>query len=118
MGVSAEVRWFWPNAPPLAFKDWFLSVPPHPYAAGGAGATSTGSARARPDEYLSDPGQLDLGIKTRGGKRGTEIKGLVTRLPDVIKTGPFRGSVDIWCKWTSMAFSLSSLMDWATSLAR
>ena len=78
MQISAEVRWFWRADPPARFKDWFLSDAVHAYRAAGG--------KPRSDEYLVDPSGVELGIKTRGGKGGTEIKGLVARYPNAVPT--------------------------------
>src|SRR5262245_21323761 len=94
MLVTAEIRWFWGGAPPEPFKEWFLAAPVHPFPAGGGSAERT-------DEYLFEPGPSELGIKARGNKPGLEIKGLIALLPDAIPDGPFKGSADLWSKWTS-----------------
>jgi hypothetical protein len=61
----------------------------------------------RIDEYVLEAGNAELGVKTRGGKAGVEIKGLVeirSQLP-----GPFRGRIQIWSKWTSTALTINAL---------
>lgn len=100
MMISAEVRWFWRAAPANGFKDWFLSAQVHPVPIGGG--------RQRTDDYLGDPGQTELGIKARGGKPGTEVKGLVARLPDAVPDGPFKAPGELWSKWTTNALELAS----------
>ena len=101
MWISAEIRWFWRGAPPAAFQEWFLSSVAHPYAAGGGAA--------REDVYLNEPGQTELGVKSRGGKPGTEIKGLVATLPDAVLDGTFKAPAELWTKWSSSALPLPSM---------
>ena len=110
MQISAEVRWFWHAAPPARFKDWFLSDGAHPYRAGGG--------KTRPDDYLYDPSQVELGIKARGGKAGTEIKGLVAQFPNAVPDGPFKGDGELWTKWTSNALRIDSLPRLLTNKTR
>jgi hypothetical protein len=68
-----------------------------------------GGGKDREDEYLFDRSQPELGIKTRGDKKGVEIKGLVNTLPDPRSTSCFPGHFQIWCKWTSNLVSLQGL---------
>ena len=102
MLVSAEIRWFWHSSPPLTLPKWFRGegefANSHPCEAGGG--------QPRKDGYLRDSSQAELGIKSRGGKKGVEIKGLVTVLWDGISAGPFSGPVEIWTKWTSESLVL------------
>ena len=89
MQVSAEIRYWWRNAAPAGLADWF-----------SAGEFPPGGGGTRVDEYLKQPGQVELGIKRRGEKPGVEIKGLVA-LGRERTAGPFPGRVEIWSKWTS-----------------
>jgi hypothetical protein len=97
---SAEIRWFWRGALPPGLEDWFRGRGAHPCAAGGGGT--------RTDEYLRDPGQGELGIKSRGGKPGLEIKGLVEVATPGLAVAPFAGPVEIWVKWSCEALDLGS----------
>lgn len=99
MLVSAEIRWFWPNDPPIGLEEWFLSTKNHPYVAGGG-------AEGRCDRYLRDKRQKELGIKIRGTKPGVEIKGLVAIVSDSLAAQPFIGDIEIWSKWTSESIEL------------
>ena len=93
MLISAEVRWFWKPAAPRALEDWFRG-----------GAFAPGGGTPRIDEYLIDPGQRELGVKSRGGAGGVEVKGLVEG-GGVLPT-PFAGRVQIWGKWRSDALTI------------
>jgi hypothetical protein len=59
-------------------------------------ACPPGGGLLRLDEYLSDPNQCELGIKRRGGKKGVEVKGLVTHAEQQLAAGPFVGPIEIW----------------------
>ena len=96
MFVSAEVRWFWKDAAPAVVDEWFRR-----------GAFPPGGGTPRTDEYLLDAGQRELGVKTRGGAAGVEVKGLVERRGR--SPAPFAGRVQIWCKWTSAALTIGHL---------
>jgi hypothetical protein len=98
MQISAEIRWFWSADCPRAIETWFNSgdVPP-------------GGGRAREDEYLHEPGQIELGMKRRGARPGVEVKGLVTVLPHLSDVAPFVGPIEIWCKWPSLELALNDL---------
>src|SRR5437867_11609257 len=100
MQVSAEIRWFWHNQPPLEFKDWFFHGP-HDFSPGGG-------QRIRADHYLHDTSQAEMGLKRRGGKRGVEIKGLVIVVSPGLDIGPFSGDMEIWTKWTTESLELPS----------
>lgn len=110
MQVSAEIRWFWPNLPPAGLRAWFCEA--------GADWCAAGGGNKRIDEYLSDPGQAELGIKRRGGKSGVEIKGLVSVVRDGLAQPPFAGSVEIWTKWTSERLDLGTLATIGTTKRR
>ena len=99
MQVSAEIRWFWPTNPPSGLESWFRKPRDRACAVGGG--------RLRLDEYLSDPGQRELGVKRRGGKKGVEVKGLVGA-ERKLAAGPFAGPIEIWAKWTSEALEVDS----------
>jgi hypothetical protein len=57
---------------------------------------------------LHDAGQPELGIKSRGGKQGIELKGLVAAIWDGLTVGPFEGPIELWTKWTSAQLALPS----------
>ena len=97
MLISAELRWFWPEAPPAGLEEWFRSDRAHPRPAGGGGT--------RVDRYLRDPSQAELGIKMRGGGKGVELKGRIGE-DGRVAAGPFRGPIELWAKWSSEAFRL------------
>jgi hypothetical protein len=97
--VSAEIRWFWQGLGAPGLKEWFTDASFHGCAAGGG--------RHRVDAYLSDPQQVELGVKLRGNKTGVEVKGLVAVLADGCTDSPFVGPVEIWGKWSSEALSLA-----------
>jgi hypothetical protein len=94
--VSAELRWFWRDAPPAGLEAWFRSGPYPP-----------GGGTPRTDEYLVDIGQLELGLKRRNAKTGVEVKGLVAVRGT--SSAPLEGRVQIWCKWTSEALTIDHL---------
>lgn len=96
--LSAEVRWFWQGSGPPRLKEWFTDASLHDCAAGGGGR--------RVDAYLSDPRQVELGVKLRGNKKGVEVKGLVAVLAEGCHDSPFAGPIEIWGKWTSETLSL------------
>jgi hypothetical protein len=100
MQVSAEIRWFWRAALPSGLEDWFRKADHHSCPAGGG--------RSRDDEYLRDPGQKELGIKRRGGKKGVEVKGLVAIAESALAAGTFAGPIEIWTKWTTEALELDA----------
>ena len=100
MQVSAEIRWFWHGPPPPGLVDWFCKGDGRYCSAGGGGT--------RVDEYLRDAGQVELGIKRRGGKRGVEGKGLIAITWGGLAAGPFGGPVELWTKWTSETLELAS----------
>lgn len=100
MQVSAELRWFWRDEP-TAVNEWFGNSAIHGQVAAGGGKDP------RIDEYLSDPGEGELGIKLRGGKDGVEIKGLVQACANRLQVGPFCGPMEIWTKWTHQTLALN-----------
>ena len=97
MQVSAEIRWFWRDVPPLNLEEWFCSAP---CAAGGA--------EQRADEYFCDPSQGELSLERREAKAGVEVKGLVAAAFGDSTVGPFVGPIELWTKWTCEAFELPS----------
>lgn len=110
MHVSAEVRWFWHEKPPRGFKDWFLGTESHDVAVGG------GSTRV--DQYLSDPQQPELGLKTRGSKPGVEVKGLIAVIGDGLCVPPFAGPIELWAKWTSEVLQIDLVATISTEKQR
>lgn len=100
MQVSAESRWFWPDAAPAGLQSWFCKKgAAHTFPAGGGGP------EPREDKYLVEPGQIELGIKNRGGKEGVEIKGLV-EVGAELREGVFVSRIEVWTKWTSTVLKL------------
>jgi len=100
MLVSAEIRWFWADLPP-GLESWFRAGP---FPPGG------GSLPPRLDEYLLDPGQLELGLRKRGLiKKGIEVKGLVTTIAQPVQIGPFTARLQVWTKWTSESLRLEGM---------
>jgi hypothetical protein len=110
MQVSAEIRWFWRDAPPAGLQDWFRD--------GGGEFCAAGGGQTRVDEYLLDTGQAELGIKRRGGKPGVEVKGLVTEGWADLDVAPFVGAIELWCKWTSEPLQLPARQTVATEKRR
>jgi hypothetical protein len=96
--ISAEIRWFWRGTSPPGLKEWFTDASFHNCAAGGG--------NVRVDAYLSDPRQVELGIKLRGNRTGAEVKGLVAALAEGSQDSPFVGPIEIWVKWSSETLSL------------
>src|SRR5262245_46739731 len=94
MQISAEIRWFWVGED-QSVRAWFFSKKP------GGGGT-------RPDRYLLDRHQTELGIKERGGRADEiEVKGLIAECPR--KTfGQWSPKGELWGKWSSRALSLGS----------
>jgi hypothetical protein len=58
MQVSAEIRWFWRDAPPAGLEDWFRDA--------GVHGCPADDEETRTDVYLREPGQVELGLKRRG----------------------------------------------------
>jgi hypothetical protein len=100
MRISAEIRWFWNKRPPAGIEEWFCKKHSHACVAGG-GLT-------RVDQYLRDAGQVELGIKRRGGVPGVEVKGLIKVTWGGLVAEPFSGPVEVWIKWTSESLALES----------
>lgn len=98
MQISAEIRWFWRAAPPTGLEAWFREPREACFACGGG--------QLRLDEYLSDPGQTEMGVKRRGGKKGVEVKGRVVQIERTLEVAPFVGPVEIWAKWSSEALEV------------
>jgi hypothetical protein len=95
VSVSAELRWFWKEAP-AGLESWFRSGPFPP-----------GGGTPREDEYLLNASQVDLGVKKRGAKAGVEVKGLVGL--GGTSQRPFEGRVQIWGKWSVETLALDRL---------
>lgn len=96
MEISAEIRWFWPEACPAGLEAWFER-----------GGSSPGGGATRTDVYLRDPGQTELGVKQRGHEPGLELKGLIGRQEPGIDAGPLEGPIELWGKWTTAALDLA-----------
>src|SRR3954470_3056729 len=99
--LSAEIRWFWRNAPAPGLKEWFLNAQVHGCEAGGG-------EKAREDAYLIDKEAKDIGIKKRGGG-GTEVKVLVSVQPLKELGLPMIPDFEFWTKVNSKALTLSGL---------
>jgi hypothetical protein len=52
--------------------------------------------------------QLELSLKSRGGKNGIEIRGLISTSEFGQHFPPFVGPIEIWSKWTSNSLNLNS----------
>ncbi len=98
MLITAEIRWFWPSEP-NDLAAWFHDATSH--------GTTVGGGSIRTDMYLRDAGQVELGLKHRGGKPGVEIKGLVAVSWAGLTVPPFAGPIDLWTKWTSEPLALA-----------
>lgn len=98
MQISAEARWFWPEALPPGLEDWYRTR---------AGSCPPGGGAHREDVYLLDPGQVELGLKTRGAKPGVEIKGLVRVAPTASGRAPLSARLELWTKWTAPSLDLA-----------
>lgn len=108
MQLSAEMRWFWRDTPPIGLLEQF---------GGGVGNDLDSRAELRIDRYLHDPLQNEIGIKLRGGKPGVEIKGLVKTVASKA-VRPFTGNIEIWAKWTSQSLPLASNLTTAIDKSR
>jgi hypothetical protein len=101
MLISAEVRWFWKERPPVGLKEWFHDPKVH-------GCSPGGGPPARYDIYLVT-GSGELGIKVRGIKGRDkqkivpndqlELKGLISEHRKAGDPGPFSAPIQLWCKW-------------------
>lgn len=101
MQVSAEVRWFQVGAIPDDLREWFCDpAPTFRYRVGGG--------HPRPDVYLLLR-ETELGIKSRGGKKGLEVKGLVDVMPWQIHFGAMSVVPQLFCKWASEELELANL---------
>jgi len=99
MHITAEIRYFWHEAPPKNLEAWFLNKQIHNNVAAGGG-------KSRVDTYLFDKNQDSLGIKARADRSGVEIKGLVCRGFGDLEIEPFAASIDLWTKWISEPLDL------------
>lgn len=105
MGVSAEIRWFWTDDSMADKLESWFNVSwngIHPLGLG---------APARVDAYVLDLQQPRLSIKTRSvnsrrAQSQTEIKGLVDGYFDRLDEDAFKGTIELWSKW-SAALDLS-----------
>jgi hypothetical protein len=97
--VSAELRWFLnaTNASDVdAFDRWFNS-----------GTLSPGGGKQRRgDVYAVDPSTDELGVKSREGKSGLEVKALVEPLLFSLEFGSRNATVQLWSKVTSNILTL------------
>ena len=112
MMLSCETRWFWKDEAPAGLLEWFSDSAVHGCAPGGG-------VPGRQDIYLKGDDRCELGIKVRGkadkaNTGGTvvpdvgdvEIKGLIRVDMSVLPRGPFKGPVELWCKWPFSHLSL------------
>lgn len=100
MNLSAEARWFWPESDSALterVESWLAGLADH-----APGGLPPGEGDARDDVYLVEPGLDKLGIKTRGGKPGLEVKAFLghRRLPALDTP------VELWCKWSVAGLSM------------
>jgi hypothetical protein len=101
MQVSAEVRWFQVGSVPDDLREWFCEpAPDFRHLVGGG--------RQRIDVYLLIQ-ESELGIKSRGGKRGLEVKGLVDVLPWQLDFGQVSVVPQLFCKWSSAQLEVANL---------
>jgi hypothetical protein len=97
--VSAELRWFLnatDSTDVKAFDKWFKSGHPSP----------GGGEKVREDVYAVDPSTDELGVKTREGKSGLEVKALVEPRFLLLEFGTRRATAQLWSKVTSNILSL------------
>jgi hypothetical protein len=90
MSLSAELRWFWPEAEPHDLAAWFRGAAAHQWPAGGG--------RLRDDTYIVDRVQPELGIKHRGGASGVELKRRCGTALQPCEDDPFRGVIEFWAR--------------------
>lgn len=90
MSISAELRWFWPEAAPHDLAAWFRGAATHQWPAGGG--------RLRSDTYVVDRGQPELGIKHRGSASIPELKQRCGTAQQPCEIEPFRGAIEFWAK--------------------
>lgn len=100
MMLSAEIRWFWPDGPPVTFEAWFVPAGRFPMPAAGG--------EERCDRYLKPAETAELGIKQRGSA-GVQIKGLITRRDRRIGFSSLAAPVEIWGKWSATTLDLAGL---------
>ena len=93
MQVSAEVRWFYLGAVPEDLRTWFCQPAlDFRHRAGGG--------RQRKDVYLLIP-DTELSIKSRGGKKGLEVKGFLDVVSSQLHFGQVSVVPRLFCKWSS-----------------
>jgi hypothetical protein len=90
--MTAELRWFWKEQCPGPLREWFQHR---------AGRGAPGGGATRVDVYVCGPGQASLGVKSRGGGSGIEIKGLVAVESGEALPAPLQGRIQVWAKWGS-----------------
>jgi hypothetical protein len=101
MQVSAEVRWFQVGSIPDDLKKWFCEpAPDFRHRVGGG--------HQRIDVYVLIQ-DSELGIKSRGGKKGFEVKGLVDVLPWQLDFGQMSVVPQLFCKWSSGQLEFADL---------
>ena len=100
MRITAELRWFWPGAPPTDFQDWFIKP--------GSAWEAARGPEERTDAYLRDTLQGTLGIKQRGQAAAIEIKGLICRREPPMRFAGVGCPVELWGKWPSAQLQLDA----------
>lgn len=101
MQLSAEVRWFQVGPIPDDLRKWFQQP-------AAAFQCPVGGGRDRKDVYLRIA-ETELSIKSRGGKKGLEVKGLVEVLPAPVAFGRVAVAPQIFCKWSSEQLAFEKL---------
>ena len=101
MQVSAEVRWFHLGAVPEDLRTWFCQPAlDFRHRAGGG--------RQRKDVYLLIP-DTELSIKSRGGKKGLEVKGFLDVVSSQLHFGQVSVVPRLFCKWSSEELGFAKL---------
>lgn len=98
MRTTAEIRWFWPGAPPKHFRNWFINA--------GSGWDTALGPEDRKDVYLRDRQQPVLGIKKRGQGSAIEVKGLICKRDTSLRFAGCSSAVELWGKWPSAELRL------------
>lgn len=97
--VSGEVRWFLdPSQSERAsqFATWLM----------GGAIPVGGGKKVREDVYVKDVKATELGVKSREGKKGLEVKALVDAAAGTLRVGGRVGAVQVWSKVSSLELAL------------
>lgn len=97
--VSAEVRWFWMPCTRLTSRRSTNGSSPEV-------CHLVGLNKVREDVYVVDPSTDELGVKTREGKSGLEVKALIEPRLLSLGFGARRATAQLWSKVTSSILSL------------